>query len=432
MPVEGRWPGGEGLRGRGALPGHIGLRHGQLLDRPHRISGSPVEDEGEGLLGQEGDRWDLASVHDQVRQDRCRRRIVVPDAVVDRLKVPHPFAGGGFEGNDALRKQVVAEPVAAVEVAGPEFDREVDVSQFGVRAERGPHRRVAGILPGSVLPGLVPVFAGLRDGVEGPDQLARDGVVAANVSRRHLGRAGSAPGGQRGPHHHDVANHHRRGAGADRRPHQVQLPAQLEPQVHHPVFAEAAHRRPRRRVERHQVEPGTDHEDARRHPVRLPPRHTPPGVAPRRRTVPLVEAVGPQRLPGAGVDRHHGAPVTCRRVEDAVDHQRGRTVVVLRPGTVVVRLPPPHHLEVAHVVRVDLCERGIAGTARVATVMAPLSVGCAFLCSGLRGPQAKAQQRGQTGRRGRVRDGRAHGMTPGPDVDSRGRQRRVPCPRIVG
>ena len=246
------------------------------LDRPHRLSGPPVEDEGEGLLGDLRHRGDHAPVDDQVRDDGSRRRIVVPHAVVDRLEVPDAFAGCGVQRDEALREEVVARTVAAVVVVGPQFDRQVHMAQLGVRAERGPHRCVAGVLPGSVLPCLVSVLAGLRNGVKGPQQFARDRVVAANVSRRHLPRPGSAPRGQRGSHHHHVPHHDGGRTRTDRRAHEVHLPAQLAPQVDDPLVTEAAHRRPRRGVERHQMKPRADQEDAWRHPRRFPPGHPPP------------------------------------------------------------------------------------------------------------------------------------------------------------
>ena len=68
LAVERRGPGGERLRGRGALARHVGLRHGPLLDGPHRLAGHAVEHIGEGLLGDLRDGLNASSVDGDVEQ----------------------------------------------------------------------------------------------------------------------------------------------------------------------------------------------------------------------------------------------------------------------------------------------------------------------------------------------------------------------------
>ena len=415
LAVEGRRPRGEGLRGRGRFAGHVALRDGPVLDRPHGLSRPAVEDEREGLLGEQRDGRNGAPADDQVGQDRGRGRIVVPDAVTDRLVVPHPRAGAGVKRDDALRKEVVPRAVPAIVVVRPRFDRQVHESKLGVGAERGPHSGVARVLPRSVLPGLVAELAGPGDGVEGPQQRAGHGVVSANVPGRHLARARRASRRHRGAHHDHVAHHHGRRAGPDRRPLEVDLAAKIASQVHDSVVAEILDRQARRGVESHQMVARTDHEDSRRHAVRLPPGYAPAGVPSRRRPVPFVEPVRPERLSSPGVDGRHGAPVPRRRVENAVHHERRGAVVELGRRSVVVRPPAPHHLEIAHVAGVDLRERGVARATGVAPVVAPLPVRRSLLGLGGGRPQADHQHRGHAGRRSRVGNMRAHVQAPCPD-----------------
>ena len=99
-------------------------------------------------------------------------------------------------------------------------------------------------------------------------------------------------------------------------------------------------------------------------------------------SLPLVVPPQPQRLAGRRVDRHDVAGGAGRDVEDTVDRERRRLIVVdgLRPE--VVGLPAPGDLQVADVVRGDLIERGVPRAAGVAAVVAPLAIGGAGLSSG--------------------------------------------------
>ena len=61
-------------------------------------------------------------------------------------------------------KRLLPGRCAAVEIAGRHLDRDVDVAEFFVGAQRRPGAGVAGVLPGVVFPGFVAEFAGMRDG----------------------------------------------------------------------------------------------------------------------------------------------------------------------------------------------------------------------------------------------------------------------------
>ena len=96
-----------------------------------------------------------------VMSSRIGRRgdVPVPDVVMDQLEVPDALAGARVEADQAIGEEIVAGAVAAVEIAGRRLDRDVDVAEFLVGAQRRPGAGVAGVLPGVVLPGLVAELA---------------------------------------------------------------------------------------------------------------------------------------------------------------------------------------------------------------------------------------------------------------------------------
>ena len=413
LTVVGGRPGGEGLGGGGAFAGNICLLHGSLLDGPHGLPRPPVQDEGEGLLGDQRDGLDRAPVNDQVHQDRGRGGVVVPDPVVDGLVVPDPLPGGRIQRNQALGEEVLAWPVAAVVVACAQLDGQVDVPQRGVGAQRGPHGGVARVRPGIVFPGVVSVLAGLGDGVEGPAKLARDRVEAAHVAGGHLGGGGRTTGGQGRADHDNPVHDDRRRTGPDWRAHQVQVAAQAEAQVDHAVVPEARDRSPRSGIQRDQMEARRHHEDARPRVRRRPVGDAPARIPSRGRAVPFVHAVGPQGLAGTCVDGHDRATVSRRGVQDVAGHEWRGAVVVLWARTVVGGRPAPRDLQGVHVVAVDLIERRVAGAAGVAPVEAPLPVGCSLLAGGAQGREEKRGRGDQQGRSCRAHGTGVQGATPG-------------------
>src|SRR5437660_7093101 len=59
--------------------------------------------------------------------------------------------------------------MAAVVIAGWQFDREVGHSEFFVDADLAPHTRIAGVGSRIVFPGFGAIFVGQRDGMENPE-----------------------------------------------------------------------------------------------------------------------------------------------------------------------------------------------------------------------------------------------------------------------
>ena len=81
-------------------------------------------------------------------------------------------------------EEVLADAVGAVVVEGRRAGGEVGDAALVVDAEFAPGVGAADVLPGVLRPGFVAEFAGVRHGVELPDELAGDDVVGAQVARR--------------------------------------------------------------------------------------------------------------------------------------------------------------------------------------------------------------------------------------------------------
>jgi hypothetical protein len=133
LHVERRRLGRERLRAHRLLARHVRLRHRALLHRPDRLAGAAIEDVGERLLRQLHDGRDPLSVDGDVDQDWMRRHVVVPDVVMNELLVPHLLAGLRLDGHECVAIEVVARPMAAVDVVGWRLDRQVDVTELGIR-----------------------------------------------------------------------------------------------------------------------------------------------------------------------------------------------------------------------------------------------------------------------------------------------------------
>ena len=184
LQLERRRLRGERLGRRKLLARHVRLRHGPLLDRPYRLARRAVENVGEGLLARLGHRLDCPPVDGDVDQHGRRREVVVPDAVVDGLEVPHPLAGPRIDADEALGEEVVAGPVPAVVVVGrrrraagrtrPSSSSPVGCAHMLVLPLYLPRHAVVHRVGA---PGLDAELVLERDGVERPEVLARAHVV---------------------------------------------------------------------------------------------------------------------------------------------------------------------------------------------------------------------------------------------------------------
>ena len=319
---------------------------------------------------------------------RRRRKVVVPQAVVDRLEVPNALAGLHVEADEALSEQVVARPVSAIIIVRRRRQREVDVPELLVAARRRPHVGVPRVLPRRAVlveagqPCLVTRLALARDRVENPELLAGPHVVAAHVAGRHLlerrhCRAGDVGDGR--ANHDDVVDDKWRRPPAEALDGPVVVPLN---QVDLAAVAERGVSFAGLGVQRDQ--PGPDHrEDARVAPVG-PVRHA-SSREPSFRFFVFGRRwrVEPDHRTCGGVERSNHAEAR-HDVEEPLCHEwrvlgsgRGGYRVAL-PRVIGDRRLPPDDLEIVDVVGVDFIERGVLGAGLIGCIRAPFAglAGC--------------------------------------------------------
>ena len=195
----------ERLRRPGRLAGHVARRHRPLLDAVDRLAGLAVQDVEVAGLGGHPEGRDRTVLARNVEQGRRRRRIGVPQVVVNRLEVPDVLAGLGPDRDDRVAVEVRARPVAAVVARNRRRQRQVDEAALGVRGEEERPRVGAQPSPPTVAgPGLVPDVARLGHRIELPQLRAAARVVGAGVAD-----APDGAGRRVGADDHDVPVHER-------------------------------------------------------------------------------------------------------------------------------------------------------------------------------------------------------------------------------
>src|SRR5687767_6036960 len=147
-------------------------------------------------------------------------------------------------------------------------------------------------------------------------------------------------------------------------------------QIDDAVLTEARARLAGLRVERHQLVPRRDHDDAALLAV-APVRHGAMNLA--RRTLEagaFVRPPHPQRFAVGGVGGDDGTPLPGREIQHPVHHDRRRLGRHGLGGRAeVVEFPRPRDLQVLDVVASDLIEWRVPGASLVVAVAAPFSRG---------------------------------------------------------
>ena len=101
---------------------------------------------------------------------------------MNRLKVPNPFSRGCVQRQNAIGKEIGPLPVATPEIERRRAGGQKHQTPLLVHRDSAPGIRATGPLPGIRGPGVVAVFARMRDGVEDPTHLARTDVVGSDVT----------------------------------------------------------------------------------------------------------------------------------------------------------------------------------------------------------------------------------------------------------
>ena len=144
------------------------------------------------LLARDCDRLDIAPVNANINQRRRSGKVIVPQAVVYRLKMPHTLSSFGIETHQGLRKEVVPRSMPPVVVAGRGREREVDIAKFLVCARRRPHVGVPRVLPRRAIlgqrrqPGFIARLSFAGNSAKYPTLLTRTHIKSADVPWGHL------------------------------------------------------------------------------------------------------------------------------------------------------------------------------------------------------------------------------------------------------
>src|SRR6185369_17685491 len=101
---------------RGLFSVYVTRRVRPTLKREHRLPGHSIEDEHLTVLGRQRDRVNCPAAMLEGYERRRRRKVPVPDVVIDRLKMPETPARLRVEREQRVRVQIVAVAVRAVEV----------------------------------------------------------------------------------------------------------------------------------------------------------------------------------------------------------------------------------------------------------------------------------------------------------------------------
>jgi len=340
----------------------IGLRLGQLLPldlgwwnlpvgkRKQRGAGAAIQDVDIAELRHLRDRLDRSAV--PLHRDEVGRRgkVPVPHVVPDALEMPDALAGAGVERQHAVGEQVIAVAVDAVEIerrraGGGEHHRVLLVHR-----DAGPGIRAADERVGVRRPCVVREFAGQRNRVEHPAELACVDVERANVSRGTRQRLGNAAA-----HDQQVLEYRARRARADA--------AEAFAQVDAPVSAEGRDRHARLPIDGPQPVAVSDE-----HAVLVNRDAAMTETRTARRAAARIEL--PDLAAGCGIHRHHFQRRRCR-VEHAVhDH---RVALHLRALECIMRVVGPRDLQLPDVVPVDVRERRVADVVHTA-MHRPLSI----------------------------------------------------------
>ena len=357
LAAERRRIGRKWLRRPRLLARDVGLRgHGPFLDRPDRLAGDAIEDVQKPRLAGHRHDIDVAPVVPDRRELWRRRVVVVPEIVMHVLEMPQPLARSRVEREQAVGKEIRANPIGAVEIVRARSGGKVRNAARGIDRDLAPRVRAADVLPRVLWPGVVPELTGMRHCVKLPHEFAGDDVVGAEIAgRRQVAFAG------RRPEQDEILENLARRVGlyaADRR----RIAAEPLPQIDRAVDAEREDRFAGGGVELLQVVAETENQAPILAVLAFPVVDAPAREA-------LEPLVNPDLGACRGVDREQRV-VAALAVDDAARDDR----VEARLAVWIV----PRDLELADVRFVDLLRRDevrIVGTAGVVHPGLPRLIG---------------------------------------------------------
>ena len=308
------------LRRRSRLAGHVAGRRWPFLDGVNRHAADTIQNEQQAVLGADGDRRHGLVADARVEQQRWRLQVVVPNVVVNRLKVPEVAAGARISRDDRRAEQVVADAIAAVAIERRRAERHVQNAALDVDRHEAPDVDAGAPLRAVAAPSIGEALAGPRHAAKRPDELAAARIPGADVA----GGAARWKLLYRAARDHEIlVDERRRRHAVETRVAALQDVGRRE--LHDAGVAETRCERTRLCVERDQASVARAEKQSRR-------------SVPRRGLPRVVAAAGPvleaalRRLAGTrnrrcphlaaarGVERHDTG-IRRRHVEAAADHQ---------------------------------------------------------------------------------------------------------------
>src|SRR5882724_9770709 len=103
-----------------------------IFDREKRLTREAVEQVDESLLRGLCNRVNRMAAALDSEQNGWRRKIAVPNVVVNSLKMPETLAGARIDGDKAIGKQVVASAVRAIKIECGRARGDIDDAARGV------------------------------------------------------------------------------------------------------------------------------------------------------------------------------------------------------------------------------------------------------------------------------------------------------------
>src|SRR5580704_6585352 len=113
-----------------------------------------------------------------------RRKVAVPNVMVDGLKMPDAFAGFGVQREQAIGEKIRANTVHAIKIHCGRAGRNIDNSTLQIDSHSGPIICGTAGFPGVPRPGVVAELARMGDSVKGPAKFSGADIECANVPWR--------------------------------------------------------------------------------------------------------------------------------------------------------------------------------------------------------------------------------------------------------
>src|SRR5262245_6839148 len=135
------------LRRRSSFAGCGRDGNGTFLNRPDRLPCYAIKYENESFFRNLRDSFNVFAVDRDVAENGRSRQIVVPEVVMNSLKMPDSLARLSLDANEAVAEKIIAEAMTAVHVACRRRQGQVDVAQLFVCAEIGPGIDGARVFP---------------------------------------------------------------------------------------------------------------------------------------------------------------------------------------------------------------------------------------------------------------------------------------------